>query len=129
MNNNHLQETVRYYAQLAEQARVDLQEADELNEELLGLIDALCEELGVDTEEMLQTEGILKNIWNTLRHGNSEGSAAAEAKSIKSNTTAERDKERIASVGRPITKPKVTPPEWVPDAEAITKWRARAFGK
>ena len=54
MNNNHLQETARHYAQLAEQARVDLQEANEINGELLGLIEALCEHFDLNMEELLE---------------------------------------------------------------------------
>ena len=54
MNNNHLQETARHYAQLAEQAKVDLQEANELNGELLGLIEALCEHFDLNMEELLE---------------------------------------------------------------------------
>ena len=54
MNYLHLQETARHYANLAEQARVDLQEADELNSELFGLIEALCEELDIDVETLLE---------------------------------------------------------------------------
>ena len=54
MNNNHLQETARHYAQLAEQAQVDLQEADEINGELLGLIKALCEHFDLNMEELLE---------------------------------------------------------------------------
>ena len=54
MNNNHLQETARHYAQLAEQAQVDLQEADEINGELLGLIEALCEHFDLNMEELLE---------------------------------------------------------------------------
>ena len=54
MNNNHLLETARHYAQLAEQARVDLQEADEINGELLRIIEALCEHFGLDTQLVLE---------------------------------------------------------------------------
>ena len=54
MNNNHLQETARHYAQLAEQAQVDLQEANEINGELLGLIEALCEHFDLNMEELLE---------------------------------------------------------------------------
>jgi hypothetical protein len=50
---NHLQETARYYAKLAEEAQTQLQEERELNESLVEIIDALCEELGIDTEELL----------------------------------------------------------------------------
>lgn len=59
MNIQHLQETARHYANLAEQYRSQLAEEQELNEDLLGLIDALCEELGIDVEalfEDLQTD-------------------------------------------------------------------------
>jgi hypothetical protein len=54
MNYLHLQETARHYAKLAEQARVDLQEVNELNSELFGLIEALCEELDIDVETLLE---------------------------------------------------------------------------
>jgi DNA-binding Xre family transcriptional regulator len=54
MNYLHLQETAKHYAKLAEQARVDLQEVNELNSELFGLIEALCEELDIDVEALLE---------------------------------------------------------------------------
>jgi hypothetical protein len=59
MNIQHLQETARHYANLAEQYRTELAEEQQLNEDLLGLVDALCEELGIDVEalfEDLQTD-------------------------------------------------------------------------
>jgi hypothetical protein len=51
---NHLAETARHYANLAEQYRTELAEEQELNEDLLGLVDALCEELGIDVEDLLE---------------------------------------------------------------------------
>ena len=54
MNHLHLQETARHYANLAEQYRTELAEKQELNEDLLSLIDALCEELGIDVEALLE---------------------------------------------------------------------------
>jgi len=51
---NHLQETARHYANLAEQYRSELNEQQQLNEDLLFVIDALCEELNLDTEQVLQ---------------------------------------------------------------------------
>jgi hypothetical protein len=56
MNHLHLQETARHYANLAEQYRSQLAEEQELNEDLLGLVDALCEELGIDVEALLEYE-------------------------------------------------------------------------
>ena len=53
MNYAHLQETARHYAQLAEQAQYDLQESENLNDELLSIVEALCEELEIDVEELL----------------------------------------------------------------------------
>ena len=53
MNHLHLQETAKHYAKLAEEAQAQLQEEKELNESLVEIIDALCEELGIDTEELL----------------------------------------------------------------------------
>jgi hypothetical protein len=53
MNHLHLQETARHYANLAEQYHSQLVKEQELNEDLLGLVEALCEELGIDTEELL----------------------------------------------------------------------------
>lgn len=53
MNNAHLQETAKHYAQLAEQAQYDLQESETLNEELLSLVEALCEELEINVEDLL----------------------------------------------------------------------------
>ncbi len=51
---NHLKETARYYANLAEQYRSELNEQQQLNQDLLVVIDALCEELNLDTEQVLQ---------------------------------------------------------------------------
>jgi hypothetical protein len=51
---NHLAETARHYANLAEQYRTELAEEQQLNEDLLGLVDALCEELDIDVEDLLE---------------------------------------------------------------------------
>jgi hypothetical protein len=51
---NHLKETARHYANLAEQYRSELNEQQQLNQDLLVVIDALCEELNLDTEQVLQ---------------------------------------------------------------------------
>jgi energy-converting hydrogenase A subunit M len=51
---NRLQETARHYANLAEQYRTELVEEQQLNEDLLGLVEALCEELGIDVEALLE---------------------------------------------------------------------------
>jgi hypothetical protein len=51
---NHLVETAKHYANLAEQYRSQLVEEQQLNEDLLVVIDALCEELNLDTEQVLQ---------------------------------------------------------------------------
>ena len=53
MNHLHLQETAKYYARLAEEAQKNLEQEQELNEDLLTIIDALCEELGIDTQKLL----------------------------------------------------------------------------
>jgi len=49
---NHLQETARHYANLAEQYRTELVEQQQLNEDILGLVEALCEELGIDVDTL-----------------------------------------------------------------------------
>jgi len=54
MNHLHLQETARHYANLAEQYRTELAEEQQLNEDLLGLVAALCEELDIDVEALLE---------------------------------------------------------------------------
>jgi hypothetical protein len=54
MNHLHLQETARHYANLAEQYRTELTEEQQLNEDLLDLVDALCEELGIDVEALFE---------------------------------------------------------------------------
>jgi hypothetical protein len=54
MNHLHLQETARHYANLAEQYRSQLAEEQELNEDLLGLVEALCEELDIDVEALFE---------------------------------------------------------------------------
>ena len=54
MNHLHLQETARHYANLAEQYHTELVKEQELNEDLLSLIDALCEELGIDVEALFE---------------------------------------------------------------------------
>jgi len=51
---NHLAETAKHYANLAEQYHSQLVKEQELNEDLLGLVDALCEELGIDVEALLE---------------------------------------------------------------------------
>ena len=53
MNHLHLQETAKHYAKLAEEAQKNLEQEKELNEDLLTIIDALCEELDIDVEELL----------------------------------------------------------------------------
>jgi hypothetical protein len=57
MNHLHLQETAKHYASLAEEAQKNLEQEKELNEDLLTIIDALCEELGIDVEELGIDEG------------------------------------------------------------------------
>ena len=54
MNYLHLQETAKHYANLAEQYRSQLAEEQQLNEDLLGLVEALCEELDIDVETLLE---------------------------------------------------------------------------
>lgn len=56
MNHLHLQETAKYYAKLAEQAQKNLEQEQELNEDLLTIIEALCEELGIDAEDLLNED-------------------------------------------------------------------------
>lgn len=53
MNYLHLQEAAKHYARLAEEAQKNLEQEQELNEDLLTIIDALCEELGIDTQKLL----------------------------------------------------------------------------
>lgn len=55
MNHLHLQEAAKHYAKLAEEAQAQLQEEQELNEGLIGILDVLCEELGIDMDELLET--------------------------------------------------------------------------
>lgn len=55
MNHLHLQETAKHYAKLAEEAQTQLQEEQELNEGLIQILDVLCEELGIDMNELLET--------------------------------------------------------------------------
>lgn len=56
MNHLHLQEAAKYYAKLAEEAQKNLEQEQELNEDLLTIIEALCEELGIDAEELLSED-------------------------------------------------------------------------
>lgn len=55
MNHLHLQEAAKHYAKLAEEAQTQLQEEQELNEGLIQILDVLCEELGIDMNELLET--------------------------------------------------------------------------
>ena len=61
MNIPHLQETAKHYANLAEQYRTELAEEQQLNEDLLDLVDALCEELGIDVEKLLNEVSHVKD--------------------------------------------------------------------
>ena len=56
MNHLHLQEAAKHYAKLAEEAQKNLEQEKELNEDLLTIIDALCEELGIDAEDLLDLD-------------------------------------------------------------------------
>ena len=56
MNHLHLQEAAKHYAKLAEEAQKNLKQEQELNEDLLTIIDALCEELGIDVEDLLNED-------------------------------------------------------------------------
>lgn len=56
MNHLHLQETAKHYAKLAEEAQKNLEQEQELNEDLLTIIDALCEELGINVEDLLNED-------------------------------------------------------------------------
>jgi hypothetical protein len=69
MNHLHLQETARHYANLAEQYRTELVKEQELNEDLLSLIDALCEELGIDVEDLLSEDFTTAARENELTQG------------------------------------------------------------
>ena len=63
---NHLQETAKHYANLAEQYRSQLAEEQELNENLMGLVEALCEELEIDSQVLLQEMGLISTIKGLL---------------------------------------------------------------
>ena len=56
MNHLHLQEAAKHYAKLAEEAQKNLEQEQELNEDLLTIIEALCEELGIDAEDLLNLD-------------------------------------------------------------------------
>jgi hypothetical protein len=64
---NHLAETARHYANLAEQYRTELVEEQQLNEDLLVLVDALCEELGIDVEDLLEDMALTKAAYEKRR--------------------------------------------------------------
>jgi len=51
---NHLAETAKHYANLAEQYRTELVEEQQVNEDLMNLVEALCEELDIDVEALLE---------------------------------------------------------------------------
>ena len=51
---NHLAETAKHYANLAEQYRTELAEEQQINEDLMNLVEALCEELDIDVEALLE---------------------------------------------------------------------------
>ena len=97
MNNNHLQETARHYAQLAEQARVDLQEANEINGELLGLIEALCEHFDLNMEELLEMA--------------QTRTRAAQLAAMRADAERRADVYRPVHVGTDQPKPYVSPTE------------------
>jgi TolA-binding protein len=69
MNHLHLQETARHYANLAEQYRSQLAEEQELNEDLLGLVEALCEELDIDVEALFENMDRLKRLEQGMEAG------------------------------------------------------------
>jgi hypothetical protein len=56
MNHLHLQEAAKHYAKLAEEAQKNLEQEQELNEDLFTIIDALCEELGINVEDLLNED-------------------------------------------------------------------------
>lgn len=51
---NHLAETAKHYANLAEQYRTELAEEQQINEDLMNLVEALCEELDIDVEALFE---------------------------------------------------------------------------
>jgi hypothetical protein len=67
MNHLHLQETARHYANLAEQYRSQLMEEQQLNEEIIVIIQALCEELNIDVEQLFLDEGFKDFLKKTGR--------------------------------------------------------------
>jgi hypothetical protein len=85
MNHLHLQETARHYANLAEQYRKELAEEQQLNEDLLGLVDALCEELGIDAEELLSEMKVLGSIKSGFKKGGIVGAIKGGAKAVGHN--------------------------------------------
>jgi uncharacterized protein (DUF3084 family) len=90
---NHLAETAKHYANLAEQYRSQLVEEQQLNEDLLVVIDALCEELNLDTEQILQEAGIVKSLGNLVVDS---GKKIARRIGFSKSTTGETSKEKAA---------------------------------
>ncbi len=87
MNHLHLQETARHYANLAEQYRSQLAEEQELNEDLLGLVDALCEELGIDVEALLENDDPIGRFSSA-----SKGASSSSASSSTPDTSERKRK-------------------------------------
>ncbi len=70
-----------------------LDEQMALNEELLSLVEALCEELEVDSEQILQEAGILKSLGNLVVDS---GKKIARGIGFSKSTTGETSKETTA---------------------------------
>jgi hypothetical protein len=92
---NHLQETARHYANLAEQYRTELAEEQELNEDLLGLVDALCEELGIDVEALLEMPQTPSRHWEMHRAIEATPRGSRERKKLARRDVMEKESEKI----------------------------------
>ena len=115
---NHLQETAKHYANLAEQYRSQLAEEQELNENLMGLVEALCEELEIDSQVLLQEMGLISTIKGLLG-----GKKAKPKKEPKEEPKKEPKKEPKAGSG---SKPTGTGPKPTGTGQSV-EWQ-NAFG-
>ena len=116
MNNQHLQETARYYANMAEQAQIELQEEQELNQDLIVLVEALCEELGIDMEELLsedvqtdeRNDQLEKEIKNTRGFGDKDKRIAdlrkLQSKERRSVKIIDKGGREVGVVGKATSK-------------------------
>lgn len=107
MNHLHLQETAKHYAKLAEEAQTQLQEEQELNEGLIGILDVLCEELGIDMNELLET------TFSDVVQSRGGAAAIGRAQYLKSLLAARQKKIVDAAKQKDPTLTRVMPDEQI----------------